>query len=228
MTISKRDAKLLLCLLGIGIFLLFYLAVYGNLNSQAEKVRADTAALMPELTELRGYNTNRETYQKGIDDAKALISELSVRYPNDVRAEDKIMFASALEQQVGLHISDASFSDPVLLLEFPTVQENGDSHVTVPLSAYSSGMSISCTMTYPELKAAINYVYSQGYVQSLDSVSVSFDSATGELYGSMSILKYYITGADSTYHPTEVPDFPTGTNNIFSSITTAPATPAQP
>lgn len=73
MTISKRDAKLLLCLLGIGIFLLFYLAVYGNLNSQAEKVRADTAALMPELTELRGYNTNRETYQKGIDDAKAQI-----------------------------------------------------------------------------------------------------------------------------------------------------------
>ena len=225
MTISKRDLKLILCLAGIVVFLALYLGVYNHFNAKAEETRTATAALTPELDELRGYSANQQTYTDGIAAAQATVSELSYRYPNDVRAEDKIMFISALERQLGLSVSAASFSEPAPLLDFSTIRENETGYETVPVSAFSSGMSLSCILTYPELKSALSYIYDQSYVHSLESVSVSFDSTTGELYGTMNIQKYFITGEDGAYHPTEVPSYPLGTNNIFGSITSTPAQP---
>jgi len=223
MTISKRDTKLLLCLAGIVIFLLFYLLGYNHFNDLRDETEAATAALMPELEELRGYKANEEQYRIGIEDSNAVIEELSVRYPNDVRSEDQIMFASNMEKQVGLSVTSASFSEAVALLDFSGVSEQEDgSHQAIPLHAFSKGMSMSCSMTYPELKRALGYLYEQNNITALDSLTVSYDSATGELFGSMNIQNYYITGADDAYYPTQTPSFPTGTSNIFGTVTTAP------
>jgi len=220
MTISKRDTKLLLCLAGIVIFLLFYLLGYNHFNDLRDETEAATAALMPELEELRGYKENEATYQQGITDSKDLIDELSDRYPNDVRAEDKIMFASDMEKNLGLSISAASFSEPVSLLDFNGIKTADDgTYATLPLSAWSTGSSLSCAMTYAQFKNAVDYIYAQQDITALDSVAVSYDAGTGELFGTMSVTHYYITGADDAYHQTVVPSFPLGTDNIFGTVT---------
>lgn len=230
MTLSKRDIKLLLCLLGIAVFLALYLGVYNRYVEKSEKIRTEIEALKPELRQLQEYDSAKAAYTRDIEDARAVMNGLSPRYPNDVRAEDKIMFVADLEREVGLRVSAASFTDPLLLLDFPGVaEEDGGAYSIVPLSAYSSGISLSCTMTYPQLKKALTYIYGLGPMHSVGSVSVSFDGATGELYGSMNIDKYYITGADGAYYPTRVPSCPLGTDNIFGSITAASAeTPPLP
>ena len=226
MTISKRDAKLLLCLAGILIFLALYLLVYTKFEEKTEAVRAETAALTPELQELRDHKANEAAYQTGIEESRAAITELSGHYPNDVRVEDKIMFAANMERTLGLSISAASFSEPAALLEFNGIEEREDGgYATMPLTAWSTGSSLSCSMTYPALKAAVDHLYAQQSATVLDSLSVSYDAATGELFGTMNLNQYFITGADGAYYPTQTPSFPVGTDNIFGTVTAVPVAP---
>ena len=87
LTISKRDAKLLLILLGIIILLVAYLAVYNPYTTRTEAVEAETAALQPQLQELQGYYQNIDSYYAGIDSAAETVEDELRHYPAAVRSE---------------------------------------------------------------------------------------------------------------------------------------------
>jgi hypothetical protein len=143
-------------------------------------------------------------------------------YPSDVRPEDEIMYAVDLEDEVGLSISSAAFGDPELVMQLRGIMEADDgSYTVVPLSAYRSTMDCACTLNYQELKNAVDYINFTQDCTRLNNVSVSYDSETGELMGTISIDKYFITGLDDEYHETYVPPMSLGTDNIFGTITTS-------
>lgn len=219
MTISKRDAKLLLILLGIIILLVGYLAVYNPYVNKTEAVEAETAALQPELTELQGYYQNLDTYEAGIDSAAGTIDNEMANYPTDVRPEDLIMYAIKLEDKIGLSVSSISFSGAEDILDFQLpVKADDGTYSLRDVSAYSSGMTVNCNLGYQQLKDMIDYIADTEHRTSLDTVSVNFNSEDGKLIGTATINKYFVAGADETYVPTEVPNVPLGTDDLFGTF----------
>ena len=220
MTISKRDAKLLLILLGIIILLVGYLAVYNPYVGKTETVEAESAALQPELAELQGYYSNLDSYYAGIDDAADTVQEELEKYPSDVRPEDLIMYVISLEDKIGLDITSIVFSGVDPIITFQTVDENEDGTYAVrDVSAFRSGMTVSCSLGYQEMKDMIDYLADTPLRTALDTVSVSFNSETGKLVGTATINKYFVAGADEEYVATEVPTVPIGTDDIFGTFT---------
>lgn len=220
MTISKRDAKLLLILLGIIILLVGYLAVYNPYVNKTEAVEAETSALRPTLEELNGYYQNLDSYYAGIDSAADTMEEELAKYPTDVRPEDLVMYAINLEEKIGADITGIVFSGVDPIMDFQTVSENEDGTYSIrDVSAFRSGMTLSCSLGYQEMKDMLDYLIDTNFRTALDVVSVSFNSETGELIGSASINKYFVAGSDEEYVATQVPTVPIGTDDIFGTFT---------
>lgn len=221
MNISKRDLKLLLLLLGILIFIGTYVFVYNHFNDQTTSIESDITTLTPRLEQLQGYYNNLSTYQEGIESCKTDLASGMSSYPNDVRSEDAIMYAVNLEKEIGVTISSASFGDAVSLMSIRGVVSNEDGSYTItPFNANYKAITYSFNLSYQQLKNTINYINRTANCTKLDNVSISYDSETGELNGSITVNKYYITGADTLYHATDVPSVSIGTDNIFHTITT--------
>jgi hypothetical protein len=55
------------------------------------------------------------------------------------------------------------------------------------------------------------------YPASIVNISVSYDSTTDKMSGTMILRRYYVTGVGS-YTPPQIPDnmFPIGDSNIFN------------
>ncbi|HWP79926.1 MAG TPA: hypothetical protein VN446_04730 [Candidatus Acidoferrum sp.] len=220
-TISKRDRMLLMILAGIVVFIGLYLGVYNRFVSMRDTVLAEIDEMTPRLETLREYAANQAKYQAEIEAAKTVIDTLRAEFPREVRPEDLIMLSTQLEDDVGMTIGTVSFAKPVAVLEFNNVVEKeAGSYQTAPVTAWNKAMSLSCTLTYPQLKETVRYLYSLPLATTLEAVSVSYDSSTGELFGSMSVNKYYMTGIDDAYQETQIPPVSQGTPNIFGSITT--------
>jgi hypothetical protein len=81
-------------------------------------------------------------------------------------------------------------------------------------------------MNYSQLKSVIDYLYAGPTQSSLNSVSVSFNSETGGLTGSLDINRYYITYDGANYVPEPLPDTALGTQDPFNTANAASATEA--
>ena len=218
MNISKRDAKLLLILLGIVIFLVGYFAVYNRYNTRTDEVEAQTAALQPELEELRAHYTALPEYYAGIDAAREDIEELTENYPSDVRTEDAIMYAIELEEEVGIDITGISYDKSDALAVMQIVEGEPDSLTSHDTVAYSGTLSAVCTLSYSQLKDLIEHVRETEDRTTLEVLSISFDAADGALNGTVGVAKYFLYSGDDEFVPTDVPNVPLGTEDLFGTF----------
>lgn len=218
MTISKRDAKLLLILFGIVILLVGYLAVYNPYNNKADEVKAEISELETSAEELRGYYNNLDAYYAGIDSASEIIEEEMGRYPTSVRHEDMIMYAISMEKDIDIDITNISFSGPNVVAAFQgaSEDENGET-VVKDMTAQQNAMTVSCDMSYKGLKDMIKYITKTEQRTTLDSVSVSFDAETAQINGSATFNKYFISSPDDEYVETQVPKIPLGKDDLFGT-----------
>lgn len=218
MTIRKRDAKLLLILLGVVILLIGYFAVYSPYSALADDVASQTDALRPQLTKLQGYEQNLGTYRTGTAKASSSIGAELKRYPADVRPEDMVMYAETLRTNFALNIKGISFGQPAPLLRFKGIQAKGSAIGTRDLTAYRRSMTITCDLSYQKMKDMIDYINSTGLRASIESITVSYDAGAGRLTGDAVLDQYFITGGGDKYTATQVPDTPLGKSDLFGTI----------
>lgn len=217
--LQKREIRLILILLALVILVVSYVWGYTNFSQKAEDMQSEINELKPRLAELREHEANINNYRDYINTAGVELSESQTPYPNDVRSENFIMYSVQMENNLGIMVSSASFAAPSLLLEFAGIRENGDgSYSGLSLQGYLASMSLSATMTYEQMKSMISFVYRDAEPTAISSLSISYDSSTGALTGSVVINKYFITGIDDSYNETNVPRVPQGTDNLFSTI----------
>jgi hypothetical protein len=218
MTISKRDIKLIMIVLGAAILIACYYLVILNYQDQTEALESEIKTLGERLDVLEGHYERIPEYENAIAEDKAVIREALGHYFNDERPEDFIMFATALENELGLYVSTISFSEPVPVYDISGVADTED--YTVPaeaksISTYMVSSTIEATMSYGEMKNALDFIYSQKDVTTLESLSLDYNSTTGEIDGSFVVNKYYITGADDTYRETIIPHIEIGGSGLF-------------
>lgn len=215
MRISKRDAKLLLMLLGIVVFLASYLLVYNRYLDKTEEVTAQIAELKPTLDTLENYYANLATYEAAVEAAKTEVNTEMRRYPTEIFTEDQVLYAIDLENRVGLNATALSFTDPALIHAFNGMVNLDGADTPVEMEAYQSTMNVSCELTYDQLKSMLHYIYDTRHYTGVSALSVSYDAETARLVGNVDVSKYYITyaGAEPEAHVT--PFVNTGRTQLF-------------
>lgn len=231
MNLSKRDQNLLLILLGIVVFILAWTGVRNKFNAKAQAEEAQISALEPRLTELRNHRDNVSIYERGIEEIAATVKSEMKKFPNDVRAEDMIMYASGLEKTIGLSVGSISFMPPELLSQFNVPTEGKSGTELLAYAAFKTGLSIDCELDYSQMKKFISQIYSTPQRTTLESLSVSYNSETAGLTGSATLAKYFLSGEKYVYTPTTVPNVIEGTTNPFGTtnrVTESPKPSSDP
>ncbi|MEA4895323.1 MAG: hypothetical protein VB064_08670 [Oscillospiraceae bacterium] len=228
MKISKHDQKLILVLLGIAVFLAAYLGICKTFNGRRDELISQIAALQAETAILNEYAASESSYQTEINKIGDSISEELAKYPTDVRSEDLIMYVTELETNLGISVGSISIASPEVVSKFTVPEKSGGSYMLEPVAAVKTALTISCSLSYGQLKKLIDYVNLNSGKADISDVSVSYDSQTGGLTGTVTIEKYFISSTDYTYTPTNIPSVDKGTDNPFGTLTVPAIASASP
>lgn len=78
--------------------------------------------------------------------------------------------------------------------------------------------SLNYTVSYDGWKDIITYIQNDTNKKNVESLSVSYDSESGLLIGTMDLNVFTISGTDKTYEPPYVPNMTLGVDNIFGTL----------
>lgn len=212
--------KYILAFLGIFIFLAGYFLVYMDYSDKTDALNTEITVLNTRLDQLAAYNENISTYKTSIEENKLIIKETLAKYYSVVTPEDFIMFATELEDTKKLDINALSFTQPALIYNILGVKDTEDYIVpaeTTTLMSYKISSTMDGSMNYGQMKQALDFIYSQKDVTTLDSLSLNYDSSTGLILGNFVIDKYFITGRDIQEHQAVVPYTDFGKSTLIGS-----------
>jgi|GEM_PF-876737 len=222
MKITKRDINLLLILLAIVLFLVCYLAYYRPTTEANQLLQGEVNALKPILAELKEKEAKLPEYEEGIRISKDLISTVRDGFPLEVRTEDLVMYAVALEEVVGIDTEGMVFPQPIVVAEFSEILAPDGTVEFEAVNAYKTAYTMNANLTYQHIKDLVDYVYNRSNKTTLDSVNVSYNPENGILFGMITVGKFYMVSESDPYIETIVPLMPVGVENPFGSSDTMP------
>lgn len=99
MKVSKRDAALLIGLLGVIIAGLTYYFIYMNYSEKAKQLEADNRVLAQRVQVLQELSNKRESMLNEISEYTEKAGKILDRFPADVKEDDAIMYAVKLQDE---------------------------------------------------------------------------------------------------------------------------------
>lgn len=114
--------------------------------------------------------------------------------------------------------ADAAVSgtDTTTIVTNSPVSTEGTAYADTHMYELPLGISISCT--YNDFKGLVRYIYNQQERQSIQSVSISYNSEEGMLSGNMTLNTYYLMGTDKEYSEPYIPAMEMGVDTIFGNM----------
>jgi hypothetical protein len=231
MNISKRDTKLLLILFGIVILILSYFTFYLRYSEENEELRYDIDDAYFKYEQFLALERQLASEGDTLEGFENFILEAQAEYPSDIRAEDLIMYAVELRDNVGIGAGGITFIQPIEIMTVRGLTKNeNDIHTFKTRNAFRTGFNMSVNLTYQQLKDLVNYVYNESPQTSIHSISLSYNSATGSLFGNVVINKNFLSPHDIDYVAAHIPAMDMGLPNPFGVIGTvqAPSPPPPP
>lgn len=207
MKISKKDARLLLYTGGILTILLVFLWVYRPAQEQNEALRAENAELEVELAARQEHAVLKDEYQQKTVTMQAEIDETLSIFPAAVKEEDIILYANELEEKSDMEIANIGIG---------AVNQIGQMGETKFLNDTQVGYTF--TVSYDDMKKMVEAIQSHDDKRNVESVVLSFDSATAKIIGTMNVNFYSMTGTEKEYKEPQVPGIAHGTKNIFGTV----------
>ena len=237
MKLKKSDVSLLLAVIGILLVVGSYFLVYKKCGEKTDQLNAANAQLQTEVDYLQDLADHKQQY---LDDTAAMQEEIDnilAQFPAAYKPEDEILYAKNLEEDFDVKIDTVTFGGSQAIevatqtsapaTEQPAEGEavEGDAAAapaqTEPVQPqkllYASPVSVSIATTYNSIKDVITKITTDPDRKSIESLSLAFDSESGDLTGAMSFSMYSMTGTDKTYTTPEISGVHFGTNNIFNS-----------
>lgn len=236
MKLKKSDVSLLLAVIGIVIVAGSYFLVYKKCGEMTDQLNAANAQLQTEVDYLQDLADHKQQY---LDDTAAMQEEIDnilAQFPAAYKPEDEILYAKDLEENFDVTIGTVTFGGsqaievatqaPAPVAEQPAEGEAVEGEAAAPAPAesvqpqkllYASPVSVSIATSYNSIKDVITKITTDPDRKSIESLTLAFDSESGDLTGGMSFSMYSMTGTDKTYTTPEISGVNFGTNNIFNS-----------
>lgn len=232
--IRRSEVNILLGLTGVLIACGAYYFGYKKITEKAEALSDENDQMEAQISIYESWLPNQETYEQGITEMQAEITQWVNLFPAGNLPEDDIKIAFQMDTSETdpdyIYIYSMSFSDASLLYttDYTTdtsslpeadtqlAQDAKAEYSTYSLYGSTTSYSIECS--YSGLKDMIETIYAKTDRKSVESVSVGFDSSTGLLSGSVVMNDYFLYGSDKVYAQPDLPSIRTGTDNIFGTV----------
>ena len=203
MKVKKSEIQLLIAVLGILLAVVTYFLVYAKFNDLADSMESQNMSLRSQVSTLEVLDQRKADYLAATEKMQSYITNFESRFPVDILPEDSIMMVKNMEDATRTKVANISFG---------TEAEVPYTHMyELPL-----GISISCT--YNDFKGLVRYIYNQQERQSIQSVSISYNSEEGMLSGNMTLNTYYLMGTDKEYSEPYIPAMEMGVDTIFGNM----------
>lgn len=214
MKVSKRDSQILIGFLGVLVAALSYFFVYTKYQEKTETLIHDNATLTAEVQRLEGLSLQKEKFLEDTKSYNEAVEKISAKYDAGLITEDRIMFIHNMEQNIGresVFVNFVNLPEYALVTGYPETsgKDNG-----VQLYKATTDFGFSAT-SYDGLKQMLRYIGSSTGRKNFESISIGFDSETGNLSGSVLLNLFFMTNTNQVYTPTSIPTMTQGVDNIF-------------
>ena len=231
LSLSKRDIKLLLMLLGLVAVVASFYLVYTPAKERREAIEAQNVELQNQVSRLEELNANKPEYEQSIIDMNQEITALTAEFPAETKEEDGIYFAHLMETNVSgdVGISAVTLGNPEVVLVTEVV--NGATEGTADASTVEGGAAATVS-EYTMYRTRNGFVYTTGYFGmknlvntintqmdkiTIQTLSVSYDTATGLLSGTVDANFFTMEGTEREYVKPNLPHVSEGTDNLFKT-----------
>lgn len=126
---SNALAKFFMILFGVGIFLIVFLVVKPNLDTEYTNLMSENTKLNEQLARLNELEANLATYQSQRTAFEEDNVEILNQFPAELRTEDAILYAKKLENSSDMEISTVGVAPGSLMYSM-----NGDNFDTAGLA----------------------------------------------------------------------------------------------
>ncbi len=233
---KNKQIPVLLGALGVIFAVSIFLFVYKPYIEKTETIETENQILMQTLNKYQEIAENEVVYKEETEKMNLETNKIISEYATGLSREDQIMFMANLEnrflgelelnffnmgmdQEINFGTTEIEqevpvetpTEDAVLAFQEPEVVDNG---IKMFQNSVESGYKVS----YDGIKDILDYINGVGVKKNITSITLSFDSTSGLLLGSMSMNQYYLTGTDGIYSKTNIPVVKTGLENIFGTI----------
>lgn len=235
MKMKKSDVNILLMVIGIALAAVCYFLVYQNLVEKTDALEASNAALEQEVNYLQDLADNKQQY---LDDTAAMqtrIDEIKAQFPAQYLPEDEILYVVGVEEAYDTEVSSIGMAASTMLevaapvsdvpvtegeaapAEGEAAPAEGEAAAAPQIMLYQTPVNVVMTSSYNSIKDIIKKINEDPDRKSIETISMAFDTETGDLLANLSFNMYTLTGTDAEYTTPKVDGVVFGTNNIFNS-----------
>ena len=199
-------------------------------------------SLRSQVSTLEVLDQRKADYLAATEKMQSYITNFESRFPVDILPEDSIMMVKNMEDATRTKVANISFgteaevpytpqaesssaldnatadapADTTTIVTNSPVSTEGTAYADTHMYELPLGISISCT--YNDFKGLVRYIYNQQERQSIQSVSISYNSEEGMLSGNMTLNTYYLMGTDKEYSEPYIPAMEMGVDTIFGNM----------
>lgn len=246
MKLKKSDVNILLIVIGIGVALLSYFLVFTKFNDKTDIQKSANASLQQEVDRLQDLANNKQQYLDDTASMQGDIDDIKAQFAAAYQPEDEVLYVRNIEKNFDATASSVNMpgTAPMEVAGAqPAASEpaatddtaDGEADVTeatdaaVPAATddtsntasavllYQTPVTIDFVASYNSIKEIIKTMNEDEMRKSIDSLSLAFDSETGDLTGTLLFSMYSLTGTDAVYTTPEIPGVVLGSSNIFNS-----------
>ncbi len=211
--ITPGQLRLLLLLLVVVLLVVGYRFGYQPIADRCEALKTESSEYEGKIKILDAKIAKESEYKKTIDALEPTAYNVFDLYGGGNTNEKTIMMLVALEEASEMTISNVTFGSDTNIY----YTNNVKSSTGLGVYMFKQPLTISYRVTYEGLKKAMDFITGYKERMTVDNITASYDTLTGQLTGTMVINLYSVMGGNAVYTApnTGVTDF--GTENIFGT-----------
>ena len=215
--ITSKQVFTYVFLLGIIAIVAVYFLVYKKNMTLAEQKNASNAVLNERVTALEQYHIDEPRYLEEMEPIKAEIDSLLAPYASNVTDVDLIMQAVKTQQVAPIVYSGINLGSKNVLktIGADIVQNAAVEKYQEQISFVEQTCSLPNKITYDGLKTAVQSLFDSEYMIGIRSITYAKVGDQGDIQGNIDLSYYYVTGTGKEYVKPELPEYVSGTENIF-------------
>ena len=199
---------------------LAYFYLYMPMTEDRNDLLKENHTLETRLITLKNKSQKETEFINGITTSNNEMEAVLNKYSAGNTPEKSIMMAARMEEEVKIHFPNLSFTEPSVVssVQMPVVMKNeAGEYVTAyyDVNLLKETLTTSYVCTYEQLKEMIKFINGYPERMNINAITVSYDSETKGLTGSLSLNLFAVTGTDKAYLAPEINALRFGKENIF-------------
>lgn len=213
--ITRKEKKMLLYAAGILGLVSAYFFIAAPAKDERTELKNTREALATELAQVKEYADNRQYYERETAAMQGEMDAVLAQFPSWIAEETTIMYADMLEDGTDIYIPNISIGNSNYLY---TLGQNSGETAGNGISLYGTQVVYTFTVPYDDMKEVVRTIQEDKERRDVETITLSYESGSGELVGNMTVNMYAVTGTGKEYVAPAVPSMMLGTDNIFGTV----------